>query len=43
MQLPTEPHLILTTFTAEDGSPDDDALRMLASWAATREAADSQP
>jgi hypothetical protein len=36
MPLPADPGLALTLLTAPAGSPDDDALRMLASWAATR-------
>lgn len=35
LPLPTAPDLALTVYTAEPGSPSDDALRMLASWAAT--------
>ena len=35
MDLPADPGLTLIAFTAEAGSPDDDALRLLASWAAT--------
>jgi len=37
MPLPADPGLALTLLTAPAGSPDDDALRMLASWAATRQ------
>jgi transcriptional regulator with XRE-family HTH domain len=33
--LPADPGLQLSTFTAEPGSPSDDALKLLASWAAT--------
>ncbi|WEK12983.1 MAG: helix-turn-helix transcriptional regulator [Candidatus Microbacterium phytovorans] len=33
--LPADPGLTLSTYTAEPGSPSADALRMLASWAAT--------
>ena len=40
LHLPTEPGLTLTAFTAEAGSPDDDALRLLASWAVSREVTD---
>ncbi len=35
MELPADPGLSLIAFSAEAGSPDDDALRLLASWAAT--------
>ncbi|MEN2741024.1 helix-turn-helix transcriptional regulator [Microbacterium sp. X-17] len=34
-ELPADPGLTLSTYTAEPGSPSADALRMLASWAAT--------
>jgi MmyB-like transcription regulator ligand binding domain len=43
MELPADPGLALVAFSAEAGSPDDDALRFLASWAATREPADAGP
>ncbi|MFH8386680.1 hypothetical protein ACH4E7_38095 [Kitasatospora sp. NPDC018058] len=33
-----EPGLTLTVYTAEPGSPSEQGLRLLASWAATREA-----
>ncbi|MQY34560.1 hypothetical protein SRB17_25300 [Streptomyces sp. RB17] len=35
MYLPAHPSLSLTAMTAEPGSPDEDALKLLASWAAT--------
>ena len=35
--LPADPGLTLSTYTAEPGSPSADGLKMLASWAATRE------
>lgn len=35
MELPSEPGLVLNVYTAAAGSPSADALRMLASWAAT--------
>jgi hypothetical protein len=35
MDLPADPGLTLTAYTAEPGSPSEDALRLLASWAAT--------
>jgi hypothetical protein len=37
MDLPAEPGLTLTAYTAEPGAPSADALRLLASWAATAE------
>jgi transcriptional regulator with XRE-family HTH domain len=41
MELPADPGLALVAFTAEAGTPDDDALRLLASWAATHHPADA--
>jgi MmyB-like transcription regulator ligand binding domain len=41
MQLPADPGLALVAVTAGAGSPDDDALKFLASWAATHEPADT--
>jgi hypothetical protein len=41
MELPADPGLSLIAFSAEAGSPDDDALKFLASWAATHEPADA--
>jgi transcriptional regulator with XRE-family HTH domain len=41
MELPADPGLALLAFSAEAGSPDDDALRVLASWAATHDPADA--
>lgn len=38
MELPSEPDLVLNVYTAPAGSPTADALRLLASWAATQEA-----
>jgi transcriptional regulator with XRE-family HTH domain len=35
MQLSADPGLALVVYSAAEGSPDDDALRLLASWAAT--------
>jgi hypothetical protein len=35
---PADPGLALTMLSAPAGSPADDALRLLASWAATRQA-----
>jgi transcriptional regulator with XRE-family HTH domain len=37
MELPSEPGLVLNVYTAPAGSPTADALRLLASWAATHE------
>ena len=37
MELPSEPGLVLNVYTAPAGSPSADALRLLASWAATQE------
>ncbi|MFG3587400.1 helix-turn-helix transcriptional regulator [Streptomyces sp. NPDC047990] len=36
MELPAHPGLTLTAYSAAPGTPDHDALRLLASWAATR-------
>jgi len=41
MQLPADPGLSVIAFSAQAGSPDDDALRLLASWAATHDPADA--
>jgi transcriptional regulator with XRE-family HTH domain len=41
MELPADPGLALIAFSAEAGSPDDDALKFLASWAATHDPADA--
>jgi len=38
LDLPADPGLTLITFTSPAGSPDQDALRLLASWAATHHA-----
>ncbi|MER7394009.1 helix-turn-helix transcriptional regulator [Streptomyces sp. NPDC000151] len=35
MELPAQPGLTLTAYSAEPGTPEHDALRLLASWAAT--------
>jgi transcriptional regulator with XRE-family HTH domain len=37
MPLPADPGQTVTALSAPAGSPDDDALRLLASWAATRQ------
>jgi len=39
LMLPADPGLQLNVYTAVPGSPSDDGLKLLASWAATREAA----
>jgi transcriptional regulator with XRE-family HTH domain len=41
LELPADPGLSLIAFSAEAGSPDDDALRLLASWAATHDPTDA--
>jgi hypothetical protein len=41
MELPTDPGLSLIAFSAEACSPNDDALKVLASWAATHDPADA--
>ncbi|MFD4961008.1 helix-turn-helix transcriptional regulator [Microbacterium sp. NPDC058389] len=38
MDLPSEPGLVLNVYTAPAGSPSSDALKLLASWAATQAA-----
>jgi transcriptional regulator with XRE-family HTH domain len=42
MDLPAQPGLVLTFYTAQPGSPSEDALRLLASWAATIPESDRQ-
>jgi len=42
-ELPADPGLTLSTYTAEPGSPSADALRVLASWAATDGSQPSTP
>jgi len=42
MDLPAQPGLVLTFYTAEPGSSSEDALRLLASWAATIPESDRQ-
>jgi MmyB-like transcription regulator ligand binding domain len=37
LELAAEPGLTLTIYTAEPGSPSEEALRRLASWAASQE------
>jgi transcriptional regulator with XRE-family HTH domain len=41
MELPADPGQALVAFSAEKGTPDDDALRLLASWAATHNPVDA--
>jgi transcriptional regulator with XRE-family HTH domain len=43
LAITAEPGLVLMVYTAEPGSPSADRLRLLASWAATTEAADTAP
>ncbi|GAA3858667.1 hypothetical protein GCM10022275_06610 [Tessaracoccus defluvii] len=46
MELPSEPGLVLNVYTAAEGSPAADGLRLLAAWAATQDAetaADARP
>ncbi|WP_410611247.1 helix-turn-helix transcriptional regulator [Amycolatopsis sp. lyj-109] len=43
MELPSQPGLILNVYTAPADSPTADALRMLASWAATQELTEESP
>jgi hypothetical protein len=40
MELPSDPGLMLFAYTAEPGSPSEDGLKLLASWAATQELAE---
>jgi len=42
MPLPADPGLTLTAYSAEPGTPAQDALRLLASWSATAEASVSE-
>ncbi|MEU0603924.1 helix-turn-helix transcriptional regulator [Streptomyces sp. NPDC006393] len=43
LDMAAEPGLTLTIYTAEPGSPSEESLRLLASWAATHEAPASAP
>jgi hypothetical protein len=36
LPIPADDGLVLAVYTAEPGSPSDDALKLLASWAATQ-------
>jgi transcriptional regulator with XRE-family HTH domain len=40
LELPAAPGLTMTTYSAEPGSPSEDGLRLLASWAATNQQLD---
>jgi transcriptional regulator with XRE-family HTH domain len=41
LELPADPGLTLIAFAAQSGTPEDDALKFLASWAATHDPADA--
>ena len=43
MELPADPGLTLFVYTAEPGTRSEDGLKLLASWAATRELEDAAP
>ncbi|MGW5001478.1 helix-turn-helix transcriptional regulator [Streptomyces hydrogenans] len=43
LEMAAEPGLTLTVYTAEPGSPSEEALRLLASWAATPQAPSPTP
>ncbi|NJC84931.1 helix-turn-helix domain-containing protein [Planosporangium mesophilum] len=43
MPLPADPGLTMTAYSAEPGSASQDALRLLASWAATQEETPAEP
>ncbi|MFE7674895.1 helix-turn-helix transcriptional regulator [Streptomyces albidoflavus] len=43
LEMATEPGLTLTVYTAEPGSPSDEGLRLLASWAAGQETGTPSP
>lgn len=38
LELPGEPGLRVNVYTADPGTPSEDALKLLASWAATQRA-----
>lgn len=42
-ELPGEPGLRINVYTADPGTPSDDALKVLASWAATQRAPEESP
>jgi hypothetical protein len=43
MSMPADPGLTLTAYSAEPGTRSEDALKLLASWAATLDQAQSSP
>jgi transcriptional regulator with XRE-family HTH domain len=43
MEFPADPGLTMFAYTAEPGSPSDDALKLLASWAVTQDVAETAP
>ncbi|MGW5126797.1 helix-turn-helix transcriptional regulator [Streptomyces sp. NPDC004069] len=43
LEMAAEPGLTVTIYTAEPGSPSEESLRLLASWAATQEALAGRP
>ena len=43
MELPADPGLTMFTYTAEPGTPSEDGLKLLASWAATQDVAVPPP
>jgi len=40
VELPSDPGPMLFAYTAEPGTPSEDGLKLLASWAATQELTD---
>ena len=38
LELPADPGLRINVYTADPGTPSEDALKVLASWAATQQA-----
>jgi hypothetical protein len=40
MELPADPGLTMFSYTAEPGTPSEDGLKLLASWAATQDLVD---
>jgi MmyB-like transcription regulator ligand binding domain len=43
LELPADPGLTMFVYSAEPGSPSDDGLKLLASWAASQELSDTVP
>ena len=43
MELPADPGLTIFTYTAEPGSRSEEALNLLASWAATHDQPETAP